>query len=166
MKRILSILLMTGLLALGSVSAQDDLLRKLFILTPDSILPTLSTTNRLDMMDFMDAKMRAEVTNTLSGTSEMTALTGDSLSIRMSEVLRVDMLLREAKEEADSSHQVICVVRTYLLPSTSGQEQVVSYFSVKWNPLPYIPNLLHPLMMSPSTMMREDDRLLEIKPIL
>ena len=46
-------------------------------LMPDSLVPYLSLNNRLDMVDFMDAKMRAAVDNSLGGESEMTFLSDD-----------------------------------------------------------------------------------------
>ena len=77
----------------SQASAQDLMIRDVFKQMPASLLPTLSENNRLDMLDFMDSKMKAEVTNRLGGKSEMTLLTDTTLSIRMSEALKVDMLL-------------------------------------------------------------------------
>ena len=57
---------------------------------PDSLMPYLSTNNRLDMIDFMDAHMKAEVTNLLDGKSEMTALADDSLTIQLSAALKAE----------------------------------------------------------------------------
>ena len=158
--------MMMGIMALANLNAQTVLIRDLFAAMPDSILPTLSKTNRLDLIDFIDAKMRAEVDNALAGSTIMTALTNDSLSLRMSDALRVDMFLREAGEETDSSRWVICVVRTYTLPSTQGQEQVARYYSVGWRPLSPVPPLMHPLVLSPSTILREDEHLRELTPVL
>ena len=81
-----------------SSHAQEKTMSELFKAMPDSILPYLSENNRLDMIDFMEAKMKAEVTNLLDGKSEMTALTHDSLSITMNDVLTIDMHLMEMPE--------------------------------------------------------------------
>ena len=80
-------------LAVGQVSAQNLKMRDVFKQIPDSLVPYLSQNNRLDFIDFLDSNMKAEVRNKLGGMSEMTALTDDSLSIRMSNALQVDMLL-------------------------------------------------------------------------
>ena len=77
----------------GISSAQELKLRDVFRQIPDSLMPTLSVNNRLDFIDFMDSNMKAAVRNQLGGMSEMTALTDDSLSVRMSDALRIDMLL-------------------------------------------------------------------------
>ena len=74
-------------------SAQGLALRDAFRQMPDSVMPTLTQNNRLDCLDFLDAGMKAEVRNRLGGTSVMTALTPDSLSLQVSPALRVDMLL-------------------------------------------------------------------------
>lgn len=149
------------LLAL-SVGAQPkiaDLLREM----PDSLLPLLSKNNRLDMIDFCEAKMKAEVTNLLEGNSEMTALTDDSLSIQLSGTQRVDIYLVEAREEYDSCRQVLCMVSTYQLPSTKEEEVLTSYYSVRWN------LLLQPAVASRheshSTILREDEKLRTLTPI-
>ena len=101
---------------------------------PDSLMPYLSANNRLDFIDFMDSNMKAEVTNQTGGTSEMTALTDDSLSIRMSDALRVDMLLLNLDEPVDSIRQVIVFVETFLADSVYG-ESVCKTYSVDWQPV-------------------------------
>ena len=101
---------------------------------PDSLMPYLSANNRLDFIDFMDSNMKAEVTNQTGGTSEMTALTDDSLSIRMSDALRVDMLLLNLDEPVDTIRQVIVFVETFLSDSIYG-ESVSKTFSLDWQPV-------------------------------
>ena len=137
----------------------SDLLKKM----PDSIMPLLTKNNRLDMIDFCEAKMKAEVTNLLEGQSEMTALADDSLTIRMSETLRMDLYLVPAEEEYDSCKQVICVVSTYQLPSTGEEDVCVDYYSVRWQPLvqPKVSIIRSPR----STLLRQDEKLRTLKPI-
>ena len=101
---------------------------------PDSLMPYLSQNNRLDFIDFMDSHMKAAVTNMTGGTSEMTALTDDSLSIRMSDALRVDMLLLPLDEPMDSIRQVIVFVETFLTDSIYG-ESVCKAYTVDWKPV-------------------------------
>ena len=101
---------------------------------PDSLMPYLSANNRLDFIDFMDSNMKAEVTNQTGGTSEMTALTDDSLSIRMSDALRVDMLLFDLDEPVDTIRQVIVFFETFLSDSIYG-ESVSKTFSLDWQPV-------------------------------
>ena len=109
-------------------------LKEVFKQMPDSLMPYLTQNNRLDFIDFMESNMKAEVSNLTGGTSEMTALTDDSLSIRMSEALRVDMLLLDLDEPVDSLRQVIVFVETFLADSVYG-ESVCKTYSVDWQPV-------------------------------
>jgi hypothetical protein len=132
----------TRLLALGlwllaftsQASAQDLKISEVFKQMPDSLMPYLTANNRLDFIDFMDSNMKAEVSNMTGGTSEMTALTDDSLSIRMSDALRVDMMLMNLDEPVDSIHQVIVFIETFLTDSIYG-ESVCKTYSVDWQPV-------------------------------
>lgn len=149
------ILLLTMLWTALSVSAQykiGDLLKVM----PDSLIPVLSKNNRLDMIDFLEAKMKAEVNNLLDGRSEMTALSDDSLSIKVSDALQVDFYLQDALEEYDSCRQVVCMVQTYRLATSSEMETCVSYYSVRWNPLSH-PRVPAPIVPR-STVMQHDEK--------
>ena len=119
---------------IGQASAEDLMIRDVFKQMPDSLMPYLSQNNRLDFIDFIDSNMKAEVSNMTGGTSEMTALTGDSLSIRMSEALRVDMMLLNLDDPVDSIRQVIVFVETFLADSIYG-ESVCKTFTVDWKPV-------------------------------
>ena len=57
------------------VSAQEATMRDVFKQMPDSLIPYLSSNNRLDFIDFIDSKMDAEVANSLGGKSRMQKLT-------------------------------------------------------------------------------------------
>ena len=109
---------------------------------PDEVLPTLSEVNRLDMLDFMESNMKAEVTNMLGGKSEMTLLTDTTLSIRMSNALQVDMLLfLDATIGTDSDEsEVVCVIETFGTDSLS-RESRVRYYTASWELLDQPPQL-------------------------
>jgi hypothetical protein len=112
-------------------SAQEPTLRDVFRQLPDSLMPTLSQNNRLDFIDFLDSNMKAVVRNQLGGLSEMTALTDDSLSIRMSDALRIDMLLLTLDEPVDTIRQVIVFAETFLTDSVYG-ETTVKFYTPDW----------------------------------
>ena len=128
-KRLFSTLILAVLSVMFVFGQQHTTVAAVFKTMPDSLLPVLSKNNRLDMVDFMEAQMRAEVTNLLEGSSEMTALTDDSLSIRIDTVLCVDMLLRT---EADST--IICLRKTYRI-SECQMEIVENNYTTTWHPL-------------------------------
>ena len=116
--------IMAALLAVtfGQVSADGVKMRDVFREMPDSLMPYLSLNNRLDFIDFLDSGMKAEVRNTLGGMSEMTSMADDSLSIRMSDGLRVDMLVMDS---------TVVMIETFLVDSIYGESRV-NYFTTKW----------------------------------
>ena len=118
----------------SACSAQELALRDVFRQMPDSLMPTLTQNNRLDFLDFLDAGMKAEVKNRLGGTSVMTALTADSLSLQVSPALRVDMLLLTLAEPIDTVNQVIVVGETFMVDSIHG-ETTVHFFTPTWHPI-------------------------------
>ena len=108
-----------------TMSGQQQDMSHFFKQMPDSLMPYLTTNNRLDMIDFREAGMKAEVCNLLDGQSEMTYLSEDSLCIRMSDALQVEMKLMPG----DSL--VICVLKTYI-HEKSQKEKVMSHYSPDW----------------------------------
>ncbi len=127
-------------MALGLTAKAGDsiTIRDAFRQMPASLLTTLTQNNRLDFLDFLDAGMKAEVKNRLGGTSLMTALTNDSLSIQVSPALRVDMLFLTLPEPLDCVHQVIVVGETFLADSVYG-ETTIRCFTTDWRQIPIPP---------------------------
>lgn len=138
MRRLLIVPLLLLVASLGH-GAGGILLKDVFRTMPDSLMPYLTENNRLDFIDFLDSGMKAEVKNSLGGNSQMTALTADSLSIRMSDALRVDMLLL-APETPVGGDSIVCLVETFGTDSLSLQS-VVSYFTTQWQRLSAQPPL-------------------------
>ena len=127
--------LLSLLVCIASVSsAQEPTLRDVFRQMPDSLMPTLSGNNRLDFIDFLDSNMKAAVRNQLGGMSEMTILTDDSLSIRVSEAVRVDMLLLKLDEPMDTIQQVVVFAESFLTDSVYG-ETTVKFYTPDWQPI-------------------------------
>ena len=50
---------------------------------PDSLTPLLTEVNKADCIDFLESKMKAEVTNRLGQKSEMTELAPDYIRMQM-----------------------------------------------------------------------------------
>ena len=132
----------------GLTASAQTSIREVFANVPDSIFPTLTKNNRLDMMDFVEAQMRAEVINLLSGTSEMLSLSKDSLTIRMSEAQTLTMYLLPTEQAYDSLRQVVCI----------------ELYSLKWRKLEQLePADAGKLKALPaSDILRRDDLLLNI----
>lgn len=148
----------------GLTASAQTSIREVFANVPDSIFPTLTKNNRLDMMDFVEAQMRAEVINLLSGTSEMLSLSKDSLTIRMSEAQTLTMYLLPTEQAYDSLRQVVCIERTYKLSTDDASETVRELYSLKWRKLEQLePADAGKLKALPaSDILRRDDLLLNI----
>lgn len=159
MKRIFSIALVV-LLSAADVMAQTTV-SELFKAMPDSILPYLTRNNRLDMIDFMEAKMKAEVTNLLETKTEMTSLDSAHLTIRMSESVVLDMSLMNTTEAYDSCQQVICLMKTYYIQGKEA-ERVPAFYTVKWRPLGVLPQYAS---LKTSSLLRRDEEVFQKKPI-
>ena len=106
--------------------AQRPNVRDAFKAMPDSLLPYLTTNDRLDLIDFIDANMKSEVANLLEGKTQMTALTDDSLSLRLNNTLVLDFCL----EPVDTG-TIVCLRKTYTIGDR--QKQVVEErFTLDW----------------------------------
>lgn len=123
MKKILMALLVAA--TFSQASAQSIQIRDAFREMPDSLMPYLSKNNRLDFIDFLDSNMKAEVKNKLGGTSQMLSIGADSLVLRMSPSLRVDLLAIDS---------TLVMVETFTVDSIYGQSRV-HYYSSEWQPV-------------------------------
>lgn len=147
-------------LSISSGYAQNTL-RQAFIEMPDSLFPYLTKNNRLDMLDFMDANMKAEVTNKLDNKSEMTALAADSIVLRLSPASAATFYLVPVEQEVDSAHFVIAVMRTYSL-SEKYFERKTDFYSLRWYPLTKKPALSENWLLrlaDTSTLLKRDEEI-------
>ena len=116
------------MLSLAGASYAQSAMRDLLKTMPVSLAPSLSENNRLDMVDFKDAGMAAVVTNAFEGKSELTQLTDNYASLRLSEASQLDMALLTAGGES-----VLCVVTTW---GTDLRESTLTFYTDQWQPLP------------------------------
>ena len=125
MKRNIAILFS---LVLGwSLSAAADL-KTLFIEIPDSLLPTLTRSERMDFFDYLESGMRARARNKLGGESEMTLLEENRLSVRTSSAGEFDMSLFRKKD----GRNLICIIRTVKAHYSDSR---ISFYNEDWTPV-------------------------------
>ena len=124
-RRIIPVLLLC-LSAIGPVRAED--LRTLFIGMPDSIIPTLTKSERMDFLDYMDSGMRARVRNKLGGESMMTAFSDNSLTVMTSQSGRLEMVLFPRKNGSN----LICIIRTV---TARYDDSRLSFYNEDWTPV-------------------------------
>lgn len=135
MIRKLSVLLYLAFIGLGCLHAQEA--KTYFKNMPDSICPLLSAVNRADFIDFLESKMKAEVTNSFGGKSEMTELSPDYIHVKMTPRSSWQMKLLSVND----STKVVCVVSTVCAPACDSH---VKFYTTDWKELPassYLPEL-------------------------
>ncbi len=120
---LLGILLLTTFTAEAQRTAKD-----VFLSMPNALTPQLTENNRLDMVDFLDSKMAARVTNSLEGSSELLTLSDRAFSLQLSEALRYDVRMLET--EGDT---LLCLSATF---GNDFQESEIQFYTVHWTPLP------------------------------
>ena len=104
---------------------------ELFKQMPDSLMPYLTTNNKLDMLDFIDAGMEAKVTNKFDGESILCELDSTYLRLKLNTSVEVEMkLLSSSNLLNDSTKNLICIVTTY---GDLIKESVLKLFTSKWN---------------------------------
>ncbi len=124
-RRILTILLIC-VAASGSAYAED--LRTLFLNMPDSIMPTLTRSDRMDFLDFKDIGMKARATNKLGGESVMTELSERMLSVTTSGSGKVDMVLLPRKNGSN----LICIIKTV---TARYDDSRLEFYNEDWTPV-------------------------------
>ena len=106
---------------------------------PDSVMPLLTKNNRLDFIDFYDAKMEAVVTNRLEGKSSMTALTDDFVQISYTKSTDVAMKLLPVNDSTD----ILCLVTTV---KALADDSRIAFYDAQWRPLDAASYITEPSM--------------------
>ena len=131
-----------------SLQAQEA--KTFFKNMPDSLSPLLTAVNRADFIDFLESKMKAEVTNRFGGKSEMTELASDYIRIQMTPQSSWQMKLLATSD----STKVICTVSTACAPACDSD---VHFYTTGWEELPASSFLTPPVMkdflLLPDTVM-------------
>lgn len=125
MKRTVTVIIM----ALMLVAARAADLRTLFVGMPDSIMPTMTKSDRMDFLDYMDSGMRARVRNKLGGESVMTAFSDRSLTVMTSQSGRVEMVLFPLK----NGENLICIIKTV---TARYEDSRIQFYSEDWKSVP------------------------------
>lgn len=113
--------------AIVGVDARTPM-RNWLVAMPDSTLSLLTKNNRLDFIDFYDAKMEAIVTNRMEGKSRMDTLTDDFVLINYTKSAEVAMKLLPVNDTAE----VLCMVTTM---NAGVDDSRIAFFDSQWNEL-------------------------------
>lgn len=128
MRKIILGILLLWTLGSSAQSQMSQVLRQM----PATVIPYLSENNKLDMIDFMDSKMKAEVHNMLEGKSELTKLTDSYAALSLTPATQVAIRLLDVEVPVDSASQILCVVSTYGVDVRDSQ---IDFYSLNWRKL-------------------------------
>lgn len=103
-------------------------IRNIWAVMPDTIVKSVDKVRRLEMLDLIDYKVKAEVSNRLSSESVMDTLTADYLHVSVSKSSSLSMRMLPTAD----GDTLLCVIYSYHAPET---ESVVSFYSLDWQPL-------------------------------
>lgn len=103
-------------------------IRSAFVQMPDTLLLLLTQNDRRDCIDFVDAGMRAVVTNRLGGKSELTRLSPDYLCLKTSPTSTMQM--RMLPHAAGDS--ILCVVNSVHAEACNSD---IRFYNSKWEEL-------------------------------
>lgn len=105
-----------------SFSLYADKAKDLFLSMPAHFTPLLTEVNKADCIDFLASNMKAQVTNRLDGTSEMTHLSDDYIHMQMTLTSEWEMKLFPLTEGG----YLIGIVKTSCAPACDSQMQLYS----------------------------------------
>ena len=148
-------IIILGILILTTFAAEaQNTMKDVFLSMPKSLTPELTENNRLDMVDFIESKMKARVDNLLDGHSELLMLNDKAFSLQISETLRYDVRLLLA--DGDS---IICLVATY---GKDAPESNVTFYKASWEPIPSSQLITLPQQMYVASFVSPDNSDLQI----
>ncbi len=113
-------------MCLASLGVEARSMKDLLVSMPDTLMPTLDKSLRLEFAELQEMGVKAEVKNLLGEVSVMDTLTADFVQIRMSQVSSLQM----KKLPADGGDSLLCVVKTFAAPE---KESVLYLFDQNWN---------------------------------
>jgi hypothetical protein len=101
-------------------------MRDLWQSMPDSMIPYLTKNQRIELVDFMDMKVKADVKNQFGEETVMDTLTSNYTSVRLnaSSVMQLRLM------PVPGQDSIICMVRTVLGPVAESE---VLFYDQEWN---------------------------------
>lgn len=125
MKRVLILLISCVLTSF--VEAQVSM-RDVWLSMPDSIVPYLNRSLRLEHLDFMDRHVKSEVKNLLHENGVLDTLTNDFASYYLPQSSSLELKLLSTND----STQVLCMVKTVMAPEAESE---IRFYDTSWKSL-------------------------------
>ena len=111
-----------------SITTQAREIRSVWKSMPDSLVLAIDKVRRLEMLDLVDYKVKAEVDNRLGSHSVMDTITSNYLHIMVSKASELSMRLLPTAE----GDTLVCMFYTYKAPKP---ESKISFYSLDWQQL-------------------------------
>lgn len=112
-------ILLAAILTILSISSSTaKSMREMWLAMPDSIVSTLNKNQRLELVELLDMKVKAEVTNQLQGTSSLDSLSADYLKVTVSKCSTVEMKLLPGNDS------LLCLIHTFMAPEKESEIKV------------------------------------------
>ena len=111
-----------------SITTQAREIRSVWKSMPDSLVFAIDKVRRLEMLDLVDYKVKAEVDNRLGSHSVIDTITSNYLHIMVSKASELSMRLLPTAE----GDTLVCMVYTYKAPKP---ESKISFYSLDWQQL-------------------------------
>lgn len=122
-------------------------IQDIWLSMPDSVIPFIDRSHRIEMLDFANMGVAVQVDNQLRGKSRMDTLTADFIGVGLTE--RSSMQIKLLPFVGGDS--ILCVVHSY---QSDAVESTVAFYDGDWErisiPLPQMP-----LPQRPDTMGQE-----------
>ncbi len=134
---------MLALLVMATSQAKD--IREIWLSMPDSLILYLDKSMRIEMVDYIDMQVKADVKNTLQGSSVMDTLTHDFLQVTLNEACTLQMRTLPT-EDGDT---VFCLVRTFRGPQAESEVCIYRQDWQKTRQLTFTPEAF---IVKPDTM--------------
>lgn len=114
------------LLLASSLSAKS--VRQMWTSMPDSLTPYLNKSLRIELIDFYDMKVKAEVKNQLEDSTSVDTLTADYIHVKLSKSSEMELKMLPFT----GGDSILCLVSTYY---GDAAESTVSFFDQNWKSL-------------------------------
>lgn len=122
------ILLLFFLLSVSSLPVCSQMMERLFMAAPDSVVPLLDENDRFELVEYAKAGMKSRVSNRLEDESVLKEIGTDYLFLQTTAISSMQMKLLPL-----GSDTVICVVNSV---KVEAEDSRVAFFDSKWNRIP------------------------------
>lgn len=128
MNKLLKVSMIVAAFVMIALSSSAKTMRQVWKTMPDSLVPTIDHVRRVEMLDLIDYRVRAEVDNRYGSHSIMDTLTASYLHCQVSKQSDLAMRLLPTTD----GDTIVCMVNTYRAPVA---ESTIRFYDLGWHQL-------------------------------